>query len=744
MKSRHLLNSKGQVAIFVALMFQVLFLFFAMIVNVGLLVHHKINLQNSVDIAAYYGAMKQAEVLNAIAHVNYQIRQSWKLLAWRQKVLGTAGVDPEGAQFPYRRLTLGGAGGVSEQLAGGSGAASSPWTQPLFCISYSPHEVQGASTANTENSCKLMWDQGSMEIFLPRAGVLQIPSFMTFGLQVAAAITAAANQAFDRCAIVGHLNYLVGGTFMAAHYRDSEERAFLINSLATSLSQQADDFYDLTGEKVSDGLRKTLEKNLTSANNATVSMELFNSMAEGPCRNPVTSAGSRTPGWLVPINVYPIWRYLDCRGNGNAAAGQILMASKQIMNSPITLPAMLGNPAVPPAVAQAVQSLNDVLVQRTTLVGFEKNPWCVPYVGVRATAKPKIPFMPLSDVEISAKAFAKPFGGRIGPWYVKTWPAGMDGNARLGFLANSADANARAQKIEPIGPTRVTDLGGLTNPDDPAWSGNVARFVGDNLGFSSERLLAFFHRLIIGPAAGLPQIYQNLPSTIPLPYNVLPDTRVSLRYYENVAAPYSPNGPNDPLTWDQASGQAPKLRLMELAAIAPTLFDMAYYSIEPDFYNNYYTQIDQGIKSGNLSWQPNRALLGDLGWRGNNEAAKKFNIMNQIAVQNALAVPDALNADIAFPSVARNPAHLLNSWVADDLLNYKTSASKFGQCLSPNSQSGAFATPLDPPTPGNCVLGGRVGYSVKLVAREWLTEKNLNLGGEGTSGAILNPPPASW
>ena len=56
------------------------------------MVHDKINLQNSVDIAAYYGAMKQAEMLNAIAHINYQIRQSWKLLAWRYHVLGSMGL----------------------------------------------------------------------------------------------------------------------------------------------------------------------------------------------------------------------------------------------------------------------------------------------------------------------------------------------------------------------------------------------------------------------------------------------------------------------------------------------------------------------------------------------------------------------------------------------------------------------------------------------------------------------------
>ncbi|NJL25348.1 MAG: hypothetical protein HC902_09325 [Calothrix sp. SM1_5_4] len=74
-------NQRGQAAIFVALMFNVLFVFFAMAINIALVVHDKINLQNSVDLAAYYAASKQAELLNAIAHENYAIRQSYKLLA---------------------------------------------------------------------------------------------------------------------------------------------------------------------------------------------------------------------------------------------------------------------------------------------------------------------------------------------------------------------------------------------------------------------------------------------------------------------------------------------------------------------------------------------------------------------------------------------------------------------------------------------------------------------------------------
>src|SRR6202789_1370807 len=94
-------GQRGQASILIAIIFQVLFIFFAMVVNVGLLVHDKINLQNSVDLAAYYGAMKQAEVLNAIAHVNYQIRQSWKLLNFRYRGIGMAGNTAQDTPFHW-------------------------------------------------------------------------------------------------------------------------------------------------------------------------------------------------------------------------------------------------------------------------------------------------------------------------------------------------------------------------------------------------------------------------------------------------------------------------------------------------------------------------------------------------------------------------------------------------------------------------------------------------------------------
>ena len=84
-------DQSGQIAIFVALIFQVLFVFFAMSINVALVVHDKINLQNSVDLAAYYMAQRQAEVLNVMAHQNYAIRQSWKFVVFSYSRAGLNG-----------------------------------------------------------------------------------------------------------------------------------------------------------------------------------------------------------------------------------------------------------------------------------------------------------------------------------------------------------------------------------------------------------------------------------------------------------------------------------------------------------------------------------------------------------------------------------------------------------------------------------------------------------------------------
>ena len=66
-------NTRGQVAIFALLMFSMIFMFFGMAINIGMLVHHKINLQNAADLAALSAAAEQARILNMIGWEKYQL-----------------------------------------------------------------------------------------------------------------------------------------------------------------------------------------------------------------------------------------------------------------------------------------------------------------------------------------------------------------------------------------------------------------------------------------------------------------------------------------------------------------------------------------------------------------------------------------------------------------------------------------------------------------------------------------------
>lgn len=756
--TRFIRNSRGQVAIFIALLFQVLFLFFAMIVNVGLLIHHKINLQNSVDLAAYYGAMKQAEVLNSIAHVNYQIRQSWKLLVWRHRVLGSAGAEsPPQNAFPFEKLTRN-TGPVTDVLAGsGNSTFQNLYRQPRFCIAYAPHEVFGsAAGGDAENACKRSYEE-TARTTLPDPGVLRIPGFFKFGQIVGGAIANAVSQATNRCATVGSLNYVMGGKFIAGYINDSMERAYLIEHLANGLSAQQDDFFEITGDSAKVGLEKTLRNNLTDANRSSLEFKMLNGFGLGACRGSGGTTGtfSKAPPWLVPIDVFPVWRYSDCSAT-TAGATTINLKPKQLdrYNAP-----ELVNGA-PQTLKDLVQEVIDNLEPVPTFIGFEKDPWCMGYVGVKATTKPKIPFMPLSEIELSAEAYAKPFGGRIGPWYYKNWQPTEAGAARIAATANGINRDSRT---EPNGAIRVTDLGGLTASivGDEAWAPNVARFVGDGTnyavhpgGFAAEEVLAYFHRALrMYGFGGQESFYANIsPSGGTYPFPVVNETNVSLSYYDHIGAPLnSALGQGlDQLSWGKNLNGAPRLRLMEIAAVAPNLFDLAYYSIEPDFYNHYYKKIQAAIANGNgnySGWNPSRKVLGDLGSRFDiAPAAQAMNIFDQIKIQNDVGGQKALNSVESMPYVVKNSGHLLNSWAVDSLRDYRTNMFKFGKCLSPDSAApGQFEQPLSPSTPGNCVDGGRVGYSVKMVGRSYLKAGDLSLGGNGASpGPLRNPPPDDW
>ncbi|HLE10406.1 MAG TPA: Tad domain-containing protein [Bacteriovoracaceae bacterium] len=88
MRKKFLRSQRGQLSIFMATSTLVLIAFLAFVINVGLFVKAKINLQNAVDAAAWSGAAVQARQLTDIAYLNWELRNTYKEWMYKYYVLG--------------------------------------------------------------------------------------------------------------------------------------------------------------------------------------------------------------------------------------------------------------------------------------------------------------------------------------------------------------------------------------------------------------------------------------------------------------------------------------------------------------------------------------------------------------------------------------------------------------------------------------------------------------------------------
>ena len=81
-------NSRGQLMLFFAATVMLLVSVIAFIINVGMFVKAKINLQNAVDAAAFSGAAVQARQMSNIAYMNWEMRNNYKEWMFKYYVLG--------------------------------------------------------------------------------------------------------------------------------------------------------------------------------------------------------------------------------------------------------------------------------------------------------------------------------------------------------------------------------------------------------------------------------------------------------------------------------------------------------------------------------------------------------------------------------------------------------------------------------------------------------------------------------
>ena len=307
------LCQKGQMAIFVALVFQVLFVLFSMVVNVGLLIHHKINLQNSVDLAAYYGAQKQAEMLNALSHINYQIRQSWKLLSWRLRVAGSAGFLKEigiGNGSYYGSVNW-------DRMGYNNTIGNAP--PPFTCVAHNDNGWHWTVTDTTSWCYKT-------NLFIPQVNVTERIASFNAGLvfnvgQLINTAQQAQQQLINKCMRVGVVNWRTAAQYLVAYKMEQAMRKealyLLAHNLSRDLQQSQGGFLDTKGGGVYEGIYKTLQKNLSRANRLSLdSVRFMNSLSHANCQGAGQGGGGTPPPWLSEINVIPLVLYTQTRFTG--------------------------------------------------------------------------------------------------------------------------------------------------------------------------------------------------------------------------------------------------------------------------------------------------------------------------------------------------------------------------------------------------------------------------------------------
>ena len=520
---------------------------------------------------------------------------------------------------------------------------------------------------NQQNICR---SQGHVIRELPRLPV--IAGFLPINSIVSAFVDRVRNFITQECRGKTELNWnYVAGAFYA--YRISAfKRKNAFKALARNLSQPAEQVRDMDGSTIYEGVRRTVRANLTIANREGLngSVEFFNGLEA-----PVTGD---LPPWLAELLITPQLFYVFHDGRSGGCTNRV-RSVRDIAGVAAPDPVFVQNSRGEPNTPTFHSSL-----------GFEKNPWRMAYVGVKAESRPRKPFAPFGEpVTIKARAFAKPFGGTIGPWHKSNWSRG----APLSGTGPGEIDRLTVPRIPAPGDVPSLGTGSAIYPYVP----NFSKYPGDRLGLKSNLAMIFTPN------------FSNQPDIL------------SVAEFSHFRDMPSPNG--DPLS-SSPNGVA---RTMELAAISPNLFDLTYYSIEPKFNDLYGSR---GIWNG---------LQGDQG----TQVQVPFDIGTSLRRNQVLNVTD----QIAHTNVGSrrgphfyfvtDPFHLLTSWHQKGESDYTMDEDRLGKCEVPVPSGGNA-----PANPGSCIKGGRTGYSVKIVAKDYLLFEGHQIGGQaGGSGQILNPPP---
>ncbi len=607
-------------------------------INIGLVVHDKINLQNAVDLAAYYGAAKQARVLNAISHQNYQIRQAWKLFSWRYNALGSV--------TSARTLP----------------SEASPQGIPILCaLEGQVWRSQGGAFDDSDRICHLT-SSNTLPPLPKRENLRRIAPDWFGTFEMAQVVL----EGFHlTCANYGALNWSYGASVFLSYLWQQRQRVQLIKVLARNLMRpieaEGGGFVDLKGESVFEGMENTFQKNLTYSNTQAFKK------GEGSFK--VTSSVEEAQNVEQVFSFEKSFVHMLYYDYNNTCDNSVI---RSLFFDPV------------PKNVQKVSGYNPADIKRVlhplVVVNVAKKPQPVIYVEVEASTKVRQLFGLGKSVHLKARARAKAFGGRVGPML--------------------------RPKPSPQAPVAYS-----APPNLPPKGLGYAQRV-----FLRDQLLAYkarppllppkaYHRDYFALIDGWGQKGRELDAMVwPRP---APQQAASRRL-------------------GHAQGTPRIMRVYELQAVRPNLWDIMHYSVfanaglftkslrapqarealglEAEFVVPHDVGYHPPLPEGE-PW-PNEE---DLVWQDAN-----FGVRDQMRVAQSFApLPSGVRAPSSVGEVhffVKNLSALLTGW-AHPLKksgDFSIDGGAFGRCYRTDINAPG-------PVPSGCIVGGRAGYSVKVI-----------------------------
>ena len=430
-------DQSGQLTIFLAIGLAIFLTMMAFIINVGLFVRAKINLQNATDAAAWSGAAVQARQLSQIAYLNYEIRNVYKEWMFKYYVLGNLGHT--------LRMSGAGIGDFRLQPAGGLNAAQNfdRYNLPSICV----HAGTGEN-----DICLTSFVPG-----LPRFETIDLPNITDESQKF---IDAISSKKADDCAYRSSINfataliwtYGTGASLMSSDLPalangrlGAWPAAFLlgvrIRTLEAMMNRPAAGVICLQdGPGCTETISNLNNQQQYVANERPIKSfyALLRNYSGGKYKetrgdidetmstlkleelkpNEQTFSEATLSGMLIPPNTSTPWnnnpftkRYIDLQAvPANFAIFYTTMSarSEALTIDGTTLPS-----------DASCSTTKTAIPVPAYLTGFQKNPKFLTYYAVRSSVKFSGLFFPFArltpNIEISAVAAAKPFGGRIGP-----------------------------------------------------------------------------------------------------------------------------------------------------------------------------------------------------------------------------------------------------------------------------------------------------------------------------------------